>query len=92
MCIFLCGTWLLNIRVNNIMFQLTLEILRGNSILVIHLILTDSENNSQQQRDDMKNSDLWKLGITLVRVPYWWNESWNQLKAKIHAARPGECN
>ncbi len=43
---------------------------------------------AQQLRDQAKRAACVMAGITLIEIPYWWDNKKDSLMASIHAARP----
>ena len=41
-----------------------------------------------QQRDKQKEISCKENSITLIRIPYWWDQSRDSLAATIHKYRP----
>ncbi len=41
-----------------------------------------------ERRDQQKNQHCLKLGITLITIPYWWDEELSSLASTIRRARP----
>lgn len=48
------------------------------------------QEDEYQERDKEKLELCAKNGITLIRVPFWWDLSTASLMATIHRVRPGE--
>lgn len=44
--------------------------------------------DKQKRRDKRKMEQCVKAEITLIVIPYWWNQKPDSLKATIHAVRP----
>eukprot|EP00026_Physarum_polycephalum_P002346 Phypoly_transcript_02352.p1 GENE.Phypoly_transcript_02352~~Phypoly_transcript_02352.p1 ORF type:complete len:819 (+),score=94.09 Phypoly_transcript_02352:352-2808(+) len=41
------------------------------------------------QRDTIKHEIVWKIGVTLIHVPCWWDGNAESLQATINFSRPG---
>ena len=59
-----------------------------NGIQHFHNTVFFGDCKKQKARDRHKSAQCRKQKITLIIVPYWWNEQLSSLQATIYSARP----